>query len=106
MADSIVNADTFKGDFTIFNTKSSEGLDLRLQKFSSLAPNTALGGNVDVGKFSAVSLSASIINGKKLGEHTIIGADALLLMDEEAFSINYGLPAKFVRPRERVDYFL
>lgn len=106
MAGSIVNADTFLGDFTIVNTKSSVGHDSRLQKFSSLAPNTTLGGNVDVGEFSAVSLSASIINGKKVGEHTIIGAGSLLLEDADAFSVYYGIPSKFVRPRERGDNYL
>ena len=74
MAGSIINADSIIGDFSIVNTRSSVGHESILKKFSSLAPNCTLAGNVEVGEYSAISASSTILNGRKVGSHTVIGA--------------------------------
>ncbi|MBR9853694.1 MAG: acetyltransferase [Algicola sp.] len=106
MAGSIVNADSSLEDFTIVNTRSSVGHESKLKKYSSLAPNCTLAGNVVVGSFSAISISATILNGRRIGNHTIIGAGSLVVEDADDFSVCYGVPAKFVRSRERDDKYL
>ncbi len=106
MAGSIINADSILGDFTIVNTRSSVGHESILNKFSSLAPNCTLGGNVEVGEYSAISLSSTILNGRKIGKHTIVGAGSLLTKDAEKFAVYYGVPAKFIRQREKGDKYL
>lgn len=106
MAGTIINADSFIGDFTIVNTKSSVGHESVLSKYSSLAPNCTLGGQVTIGKYSAISISTTILNGRTVGEHTVIGAGTLLTKDADDFSIYYGVPAKLIRHREPGEKYL
>jgi sugar O-acyltransferase (sialic acid O-acetyltransferase NeuD family) len=106
MAGSIVNADSSLEDFTIVNTKSSVGHESILKKFSSLAPNCTLAGNVEVGKYSAISLSTTISNGRKIGDHSVIGAGSVLIKDAQELAVYYGVPAKFIRHREKGDRYL
>ncbi|WP_228237490.1 acetyltransferase [Allomuricauda sp. M10] len=106
MAGAIINADSVIGDFTIINTKASVGHESTIMEYSSVAPNSTLGGNVTVGRYSAISISATILNGGSVGEHTVIGAGALLTKDADSFSVYYGVPAKFIRPRELGEKYL
>lgn len=106
MAGAIINADSVIGDFTIVNTRSSVGHESVLKKFSSLAPNCTLAGNVDIGEFAAISISATVLNGRKIGKHTVIGAGSLLTKDADAFAVYYGIPSKFVRLREKGNKYL
>ncbi|WP_375587819.1 acetyltransferase [Flagellimonas aurea] len=106
MAGSIINADSSLEDFTIVNTKSSVGHESELKSYSSLAPNCTLAGNVVVGCFSAVSISATILNGRVIGDHAIIGAGSLVVRDAKDFSVYYGVPAKLIRSREKGDKYL
>ncbi len=106
MAGSIINADSMIGDFAIINSKASVGHESILREYSSLAPNCTLGGNVTVGKYSAISISATILNGIGVREHTVVGAGALLTKDADSFSIYYGVPAKLIRPRKLGEKYL
>ncbi len=106
MAGSIINADSYIGDFTIINTKSSVGHESILGDFCSLAPNSTLAGNVRVGEFSAVSLSATVLNGRVIGNHCVIGSGSLLIKDVDDFSVYYGVPARFIRFREKGERYL
>jgi UDP-3-O-[3-hydroxymyristoyl] glucosamine N-acyltransferase len=49
MAGAIINPYSQIGDFAIINTKTSVDHDCIIGKFSSLAPNVTLGGNVKIG---------------------------------------------------------
>lgn len=71
MARSIVNNDSVLDDFTIVNTRSSDGHESILKKISSLTPNCTLAGNVEVGEYSPISMSSTILNGKKVGDRTV-----------------------------------
>lgn len=106
MPGAIVNTDSVLGDFTIVNTKASLDHEGHLGKFSSLAPNVSLGGNVHVGDYSAVCIGSVVIHGKRIGSHTVVGAQALLLTDCEDNTVYYGNPAKRIRSREAGDSYL
>ncbi len=106
MAGTIMNADSVIGDFAIVNTKSSVGHESVLSEYCSLAPNCTLGGQVTVGECSAISISATILNGRTVGEHTVIGAGSLLTKDAESFSVYYGVPARLIRPRKQGEKYL
>lgn len=77
-----------------------------MEDFSSLAPNATTGGNVKIGKFSAISLGANIIHGIKIEEQTVVGTGSVVLKDIPKFSIVYGIPAKIIRRREDGDKYL
>ena len=99
MAGSIVNANSIIHDFCIVNTKASLGHDGIMENFSSLAPATCSGGNLRLGRFSAVSLGANIINGIVIGSHTVIGAGSLVLNNIGDNVVAHGSPARKIRSR-------
>ena len=99
MAGAIVNSGTSIGNFAIINTKASLDHDCMLGSFASLAPGVTTGGNVKIGAFSAVSIAATILHGKTIGEHCVVGASSLIVKDINDHEVVYGLPGKFVRKR-------
>ena len=106
MAGVVVNSDSKIGDFCILNTKASLDHDCVMHDFSSLAPQATTGGNVTIGAFSAVSMGAAIIQGLKLGEHSVLGAGALAVDDIPGHCIAYGIPARVIRKRKEGDKYL
>lgn len=106
MPGAIINSDTTIGDFTIINTKASIDHDSKMLNFSSLAPNVTMGGNVLIGQFSAISIGATIKHGLTIGDHSIIGAGALLMKNCGDNLIMYGIPAKEIRKREIGEKYL
>jgi len=106
MAGAVINSDSKIGDFTIINTSSSVDHDNIIEDFASIAPGVTTGGNVNVGKYGAVSLKAGIIHGITIGEHTVIGAGSVVLKDIPPFSVAYGVPAKIIRERKKGERYL
>lgn len=106
MPGAIINSDTTIGDFTIINTKASIDHDSKMLNFSSLAPNVTMGGNVLIGQFSAISIGATIKHGLTIGDHSIIGAGALLMKNCGDNLIMCGTPAKEIRKREIGEKYL
>lgn len=106
MANSIVNSGSQISDFCYVNTKASADHDVYMKEFSSLAPNATLGGNVILGKFSSVLISASVKEKITIGDHSLIGGGSLLLNNCSDYSIMFGTPAKFVRNRTKEEKYL
>ena len=106
MAGGIVNSDGSVGECCIVNTRASLDHDSRMEDFSSLAPHAAIGGDVKIGAFTAVSLGANVIHGRSIGRHTVIGAGATVLHDIPGFSVAYGTPASVVRQRKEGEEYL
>ncbi|WP_321828239.1 NeuD/PglB/VioB family sugar acetyltransferase [Maribacter dokdonensis] len=99
MPGAIVNANSIIHDFCIINTNSSLGHDGIMDSYSSLAPSVCIGGNLKLGRFSAISLGVNVINGIEIGEHTVIGAGSLVVDHFGNNVIAYGSPARIVRKR-------
>lgn len=106
MAGAVINSGSTIEDFTIINTRASLDHDGKLSKFSSLAPNAVTGGNVTIGECSAVSIGATVKHGVTIGNHTVVGASALLLNDCGDNEVVYGIPAKKVRNRAIGEQYL
>lgn len=96
----VVNANSYIGHFCILNTNSSLGHDGFMQNFSSLAPKACTGGNLNLGKYSAICLGANVINAISIGNHTVVGAGSLVVGNLESNILAYGAPAKKIRDRE------
>lgn len=101
-----VNASCSVGRFCILNTNSSLDHDSVMEDFSSLAPNAATGGKCRIGSYAAVSIGAVVINGVRIGEHTIIGAGSTVIDHIEACRIAYGTPARSIKARKPGDPYL
>lgn len=106
MANTVVNPYTEIGNHVILNTSSSIDHDCKIKHFASIAPGAILGGNVEVGEFSAVSLGASIIHGKKIGAHSVIGAGSVVVKDIEDHVVAFGTPCRILRKRVEDEKYL
>ena len=106
MAGVVVNPSSTIGDFCILNTNASLDHDCVMEDFSSLAPRACTGGNVHIGKFSAISIGATLTHGIKIGDHSVIGAGAVVLEDIPAEVTAFGVPAKTVKKRPRGEPYL
>ncbi|WP_299800761.1 NeuD/PglB/VioB family sugar acetyltransferase [uncultured Maribacter sp.] len=106
MPGAIVNANSIVHDFCIINTNSSLGHDGIMDSYSSLAPSVCTGGNLKLGRFSAVSLGVNIINGIEIGQHTVIGAGSLVVDHFGDNVLAYGSPARIVRKRAMGEPYL
>jgi sugar O-acyltransferase (sialic acid O-acetyltransferase NeuD family) len=106
MAGTVVNSDSRIGAHCIFNTKASLDHDCVMDDFSSLAPGATVGGVARIGAYSAISLGANMIHGKKIGAHTVIGAGALVLDDIPDYCVAYGVPARVIRKRVEGEKYL
>ena len=100
MAGVVVNPCSVIGQHCILNTNASLDHDCVMDNFSSLAPNVATGGNVQVGECTAIGLGASISNNIVIKEHTVIGTGSVVVKDIPEFVVAYGVPAKAMRTRE------
>ena len=101
-----INANTVIGEHCILNTNSSIGHDAEMKNFSSLASNATLGGLTEVGAYSTIALSATLLHGIKIGEHTVIGAGAVVVKDMPSHVLGFGVPCKVIREREVGEKYL
>ncbi len=106
MAGAIINSNSIIDDHCIVNTNSSLDHDSIMEEFSSLAPGVTTGGNVRIGKFSAISLGANIIQGINIGEHVVVGAGSLVLENIADSVVAYGTPSKIIRDRKKGEKYL
>lgn len=94
------------GKHTLLGARSSVDHDSRVEDFSSFGPGCTTGGNVQVGFCSAICLSAGIIHGISVGEHTVVGAGSIVNRNLEDHVLAYGIPAKKIRPRVEGERYL
>jgi|SRR5438874_6416031 len=106
MAGAVVNSNTLIGDFAIINTRASIDHDSKMLSYSSLAPGVTTGGKVTIGECSAISIGAIIKHGVSVGNHSVLGAGALLLEDCGDNIVMYGSPAKAIRKRAKGEGYL
>lgn len=106
LAGAVVNSGSIIGKFCFLNTNSSLGHDGIIGDYSSLAPRVATGGNLILGCFSALCLGANIIENVEIGNHTVVGAGALVLNHIPSMVVAFGTPATVIRKRKVGDTYL
>ena len=94
------------GKHCILNTNSSIDHDSIMEDFSSLAPGVTTGGNVKIGKLSALCLGANIINNIQIGKNTVVGAGSCVLEEIGKNALAYGIPCKVISNRKLGDKYL
>lgn len=101
-----INASSIVSNHCIFNTNSSLDHDCRMEDFSSLSPNSVVGGNCKIGKYSNVGIGASVHHGINIGSNCIIGGGSLVNKNTDSNSTYYGIPASLISNRELGDIYL
>jgi len=99
MAGVVINSGAKIGNNCLLNTKSSFDHDSQMDDFSSLAPGVTIGGSVKIGKLSAISLGANVINDLSIGESTVIGCGATVTRNMPSNVVAYGVPCRVIRSR-------
>lgn len=106
MAGVIINNDCVVGESCFLATNSSLDHDSSVGNFSSFSPGVTTGGNVVIGSCTAVGLGANILHGKSIGNHTMVGAGALVVKDVDNNVVTYGVPARVIRNRLNGEKYL
>ena len=81
------------GDFVIANLDCTVGHDAIIEDFVTLYPSVNVSGNVHIETCVEVGTGTNIIQGKKIGEHSILGAGSVVVKDIPANCTAVGAPA-------------
>ncbi|KVH62315.1 transferase [Burkholderia sp. MSMB1072] len=106
MAGAVINPSCSIGEGCIVNTNASLDHDGVMADFSSLAPGVVTGGNCRIGRGAAIGLGAMLRHRIAVGEHSVVGAGAVVLHDVEPYTVAYGNPARRIRARAADERYL
>ena len=96
-AGTILTADIVLKDFVILNLDCTVGHDVQLDSYVTVYPSVNISGNVTVGEGCELGTGSQIIQGKTLGERTIVGAGAVVIEDLPGCCTAVGVPATVVK---------
>jgi sugar O-acyltransferase (sialic acid O-acetyltransferase NeuD family) len=106
MAQAHVGAGCILEAGALLNTKASLDHDSTMEPFTSLAPGVITGGNVRIGLRSFIGLGSHVVHRIQIGQDTVVGAGALVLVDLPQCVLAYGAPARVVRSRQTDEIYL
>lgn len=77
-----------------------------MNEFSSAAPNSTIGGNVKIGKRSALLIGSSCISGVEIGEDVVIGASSCVHSKIDSNSLCIGSPSRKIKSRKPQEKYM
>lgn len=95
MAGAIVLANAVIDENSLINTKASVDHDCKIGKHTHIAPGVTLSGFVEVSHTCLIGTGSSIIQNKKIGECSLIGAGSVVTTDVPCHVKAYGNPARW-----------
>lgn len=96
-AHSIITVNITIGKHVIVNLDCTIGHDAVLNDFVTVYPGVNISGNTDIGYASELGTGMQIIQGKKIGERSIVGACAVVIRDIPEKCTAVGSPAKPIK---------
>ena len=96
-AHTILTVNVEIGRHVIINLDCTIGHDAVLQDFSTLYPSVNISGNVHVGYGAELGTGTQVIQGKTIGEKSIIGAGSVVIRDITAKGTYVGVPTRIVK---------
>ena len=106
MPGSVVSVDCVIGAHALVDTGASLDHDSTMAEGASLAPGAVVGGGARIGVCTAIGIGATVIHGRTIGEHSVVGAGAVVLRDLPDHVVAYGVPAKVARSRSTGERYL
>ena len=97
MANVVVNANCMLGDGVILNTCCSVDHDCNIASGVHISPGAHLAGDVSVGICSWVGIGSVIIQGKMIGDDSIVGAGSTVISDIPSCVTAAGVPSKIIK---------
>ena len=96
-AHTILTVNVEIGRHVIINLDCTIGHDAVLQDYSTLYPSVNISGNVNVGYGAELGTGTQVIQGKTIGDKTIIGAGSVVIRDITAEGTYVGVPTRIVK---------
>lgn len=96
-AHTIVTVNITIGSHVIINLDCTIGHDAILQDFVTLYPSVNISGITNIGRCSELGTGMQIIQGKKIGEYSIVGAGSVVVKDIPDNCTAVGSPAKPIK---------
>lgn len=96
-AHTIITVNISIGDHVIINLDCTIGHDAVLDDFVTLYPSVNISGNTNIGSAAELGTGMQIIQGKTVGEYTIVGAGAVVVEDIPKKCTAVGSPAKPIK---------
>jgi len=96
-AGSIITVNIKIGKFVIINVDCTIGHEAVIKDYCSLMPSVNVSGEAEVGTGSFLGTNSLVINRKKIGDNSIIGAGAVVIDDVPNNCTAVGNPAKVVK---------
>lgn len=96
-AGTILTVDITIGKHVIINLDCTIGHDAEIEDFVTIYPSVNVSGCATVGQESELGTGAQIIQGKKIGKETILGAGAVVVKDLPDRCTAVGIPAQVVK---------
>lgn len=96
-AGTILTVDIKIGKHVIINLDCTLGHDDVIEDFVTIYPSVNVSGNVYVGEGAELGTGMQIIQGKKIGKESILGAGAVVVKDIPERCTAVGSPARVIR---------
>ena len=96
-AGSILTVNLRLGNNVIVNLDCTIGHDVNIEDFVTVYPSVNISGNCVIGECSEIGTGTQIIQGKKIGERTIIGAGSVVVKNIDGNCTIVGVPGKKIK---------
>lgn len=96
-ASSILTVNIKLGKHVILNLDCTVGHDAILKDFVTVYPSVNISGNCRINECVELGTGTQIIQGKIIGDNTILGAGSVVVRDIEANKTAVGVPAKCIK---------
>lgn len=96
-AGTILTTDITVGKHVIINLDCTVGHDAVIRDYTTIYPSVNISGNVTVGEEAELGTGSQIIQGKSIGDRTVLGAGAVVINDIGNDCTAVGSPAKVVK---------
>ena len=100
-AGTILTVDVVVGKHVHINLDCTVGHDARISDYSTLYPGVHVSGCATVGQEAELGTGSQIIQGKRVGEGTILGAGSVVVRDLPEWCTAVGVPARPVKYRDK-----
>lgn len=99
-AGSIATVNIHIGNNVIINLDCTIGHDTKIGDYVTVYPSANISGLVTIEEAAEIGTGTQIIQGKRIGEATIVGAGAVVISDLPAKCTAVGSPAKIIKTRQ------
>ncbi len=96
-AGSIMTVNVQIASHIIINIDCTVGHDVIINNYATIYPSVNISGNCDIGECAELGTGTQIIQGKRIGSNSIIGAGSVVVKDIDSNKTAVGIPAKVIK---------